>query len=111
MQAEVDSIIINGVYSREKEFFEINKVIRIKKDDTSDRWLSELDRLMSEGVKHCIKKSLEEMPESREEWILSSKAQAVLAIVMIRWTEDVEDFLADESPVESLRMMGDEISG
>lgn len=111
MQADIDNVTINGVYSREREYFDINKVIRIKKDDTSDKWLGEMDRLLCEGVKHCIKKSWEDMPESREDWILTSKAQAVLAVGMTRWTEDVEDFLADESPVESLRMMGEELNG
>ena len=62
-----------------------------EEDETCEKWLSELDKHILESLKQLIKKSWDELPESREDWIRNSKSQVVNVVSMIRWTEDVED--------------------
>lgn len=85
--------------------------MRLKKDETSEKWLSELDKSIWESVKLLVKRSWEDLPDSREEWIMGCRSQVAQTVSLIRWTEDVEDFLADDTPTASLALMIDELNG
>ncbi|OMJ85153.1 hypothetical protein SteCoe_13621 [Stentor coeruleus] len=86
-----DDLTIHSMYSCEMEQVAFVRPLN-PKDKNVEFWMSDLEEMMKESVRHVLKNSIEDYKvKIRNDWVLLHPGQCVLNGSQVHWTKEVEE--------------------